>query len=316
MNVVFIIFLLTLFVSLYQYVDNASWKELQNTIYGSLFEKKNKKYGAYKIQRTQNITLSIVLGVFLLLVVGSVFARKVLSALDGPIESMSFSNIEDTTQFTLSNENLVETPPSQFNFDGDNGDGQNVAKDGAEKPEEVSNEVNDASEPAEAPVEKPKKKTTAEQSIYDFEKDLYAQTGGAEERAKIQKEMDERKKQRELKKQQQKVDGANGGNIGSNAGSQGQTLAEWNLNGRKPHQNNPDFVKIPGYMCGKGVNVKVVVKVKVNSNGDVISAESQAPAGTNPCCVENAERYAKRSRFEYASTPIQEGTITYSFKAQ
>ena len=69
-------------------------------------------------------------------------------------------------------------------------------------------------------------------------------------------------------------------------------------------------------MCGKGLNEKIVVKVKVHSNGDVYWAQSQAPADANPCCVEQAMNYAKKSRFEYAATPIQEGTITYYFKSQ
>jgi len=56
--------------------------------------------------------------------------------------------------------------------------------------------------------------------------------------------------------------------------------------------------------------------VKVNANGDVIYAKSTAPEGTNQCCVDKAEAYARKSRFEYASKSLQEGTITYTFKSQ
>lgn len=129
--------------------------------------------------------------------------------------------------------------------------------------------------------------------------------------------MEQRKKEREeKKKQQQKVDGGQGGNVGTNSGTQGKTLAEWNMNGRKPHQNNPDYIKIPGYMCGKGVNEKIIVQIRVNSNGDVYDAKSLAPDGANPCCVEQALKYAKKSRFEYSDKAIDVGTITYYFKAQ
>jgi hypothetical protein len=129
--------------------------------------------------------------------------------------------------------------------------------------------------------------------------------------------MARRKKEREEKKrQQQKVDGGIGGNVGTNSGTQGKTLAEWNMNGRSPYQKNPDYIKIPGYMCGKGVNEKIVVKIKVNSNGDVYYAQSMAPSSANPCCVEQALIYAKKSRFDYSEKPIEEGTITYYFKSQ
>ncbi len=312
---VYILFILIILFSLYQYVDNSEWEELQAKNFKTIFEHRNKKYGAYQMRSRQPVILMyITLGI---LVLGgiSVYAKVIINNYDG-VSSMTFSEVSDTTQFTLSNQNVEETPPSQFNYQGENGDGLPQAKEGGEKREENPETTESSSSEAAAPKEKTKPKTP-EQSIYDFEQELYAKEGGAAEREKILKDMEKRKKEREeKKKQQQRTDGGNGGNIGSNSGVQGKTLAEWNMNGRKPHQNNPDYIKIPGYMCGKGVNEKIVVKVKVNSNGDVYWAQSQAPEGANPCCVEQAINYAKKSRFEYAATPIQEGTITYYFKAQ
>ena len=124
------------------------------------------------------------------------------------------------------------------------------------------------------------------------------------------------KEREEKKKQQQKIDGGQGGNVGTNNGTKGKNLAEYNLNGRKAFQDNDDYIKIPGYMCGKNVSEKIVVKVRVNSNGEVFDAKSLAPVDANQCCVQQAIIYAKKSRFEYSNKPIEEGTITYYFKPQ
>lgn len=307
-----IIFTLILFVvafSLYQYLDNAEWDELHTRNLETIFKHKNKSYGAYQNNKTQSSVLMYISFGVITVGVLAIYAKVIVNNYEG-VDSMLLSEVSDTTQFSLSNQNIQETPPSQFNFDGNNGDGQQQAQDGGERAEE-NPETTDNTTPV-----KPEKKS-AEQSIYDFEKELYAKEGGAAEREKIQQEMDQRKKEREDKKrQQQKVEGGQGGKIGQNTGTQGKTLAEWNMNGRSPYQKNPDYIKIPGYMCGKGINEKIVVKVKVNSNGDVYYAQSMAPNTANPCCVEQALNYAKKSRFEYSEKPIEEGTITYYFKAQ
>jgi outer membrane biosynthesis protein TonB len=309
---VYILFILIIIFSLYQYVDNSEWEEFHAKNFKTIFEHRNKSYGAYQIRSRQPVIMTyVILGVVLLGVI-AVYAKTIVDNYEG-LNAMTFSDVSDTTQFTLNNQNVEETPPAQFNYQGENGDGLPEAKNGGE----IREDRPETTESSSKPKPEQTKPRTPEESIQDFEKKQFEMAGGAAEREKIQKEMEQRKKEREEKKrQQQKQEGGNGGNIGANTGVQGKTLAEWNMNGRKPHQNNPDYIKIPGYMCGKGVNEKIVVKVKVNSNGDVYWAQSQAPDGANPCCVEQAMNYAKKSRFEYAATPIQEGTITYYFKAQ
>lgn len=309
---VYILFILIILFSLYQYVDNSEWEEFRTKNFNTIFKHRNKSYGAYQARNSQPVVLMYITFGLIALGIISVYAKVIVNNYEGT-SSMVFSEVSDTTQFTLSNQNVVETPPSQFNYAGENGDGLPQAKDGGERRQDNPETTKSSSEPQKVP----EKAKNPEQSIYDFEKELFASTGEEAKREKIRKDDEKRKKEQEEKKrQQQKQDGGNGGNIGSNSGVQGKTLAEWNMNGRQPHQKNPDYIKIPGYMCGKGVNEKIVVKVKVNSNGDVYWAQSQAPAGANPCCVEQAISYAKRSRFEYSATPIQEGTITYFFKAQ
>lgn len=311
---VYILFILIIIFSLYQYVDNSEWEEFHAKNFKTIFEHRNKRYGAYQIRTRQPAIMTYVLLVTVLLGVIAVYAKTIVDNYEG-LNAMTFSDVSDTTQFTLNNKNVEETPPAQFNYQGENGDGLPEAKDGGEIREDRPETTEASSKPQPKPEQT--KPRTPEESIQDFEKQQFEMAGGAAEREKIQKDMEKRQKEREEKKrQQQKQEGGNGGNIGANSGVQGKTLAEWNMNGRKPHQNNPDYIKIPGYMCGKGVNEKIVVKVKVNSNGDVYWAQSQAPEGANQCCVEQAMNYAKKSRFEYAATPIQEGTITYYFKAQ
>lgn len=314
MGIIFVIFLFVLVFSLYDYVENAEWRDLKATCHKIIFEKRNKKYGIYQTSRSQPAILMYVLIVVVLLAVIAVYTKVIVNNYEG-VSSMTFSEVSDTAQFTLSNENVQELPPSVFNYAGENGDGQPQAKDGGEQPSDSEDPTPKQSSKSE---DRPKNSNAnPEQSIYDFEKELYAKTGGAAEREKIQKEMEQRQKEREeKKKQQQKVNGGQGGNVGTNAGTQGKTLAEWNMNGRKPHQNNPDYIKIPGYMCGKGVNEKIVVQIRVNSNGDVYDAKSLAPDGANPCCIEQALKYAKKSRFDYSDKPVDVGTITYYFKAQ
>lgn len=313
---VYILFILIILFSLYQYVDNSEWEEFHAKNSKVIFEKRNKRYGAYNIRNRQPVILTYILLASILLGFAAVYTKTIINNYEG-LNSMDFSDLSDTTQFTLNDEKVVETPPSQFNYQGENGDGLPQAQDGGEKPED--NPQTDKTSPDEQSEPKPEKTKpkSVEESIQDFEKSQFELTGGAAEREKIQKEMDKRKKEREEKKRlQQKQEGGNGAPAGSNSSVQGKTLAKWDVNGRKPHQKNPDFIRIPGYMCGKGVNEEIVVKVKVNSNGDVYWAQSLAPPGANPCCVEQAINYAKKSRFEYSDKAIEEGTITYSFKAQ
>lgn len=312
---VYILFILIIIFSLYQYVDNSEWEEFHAKNFKTIFEHRNKRYGAYQARTRQPVIMTYILLGAVALGIGSVYTKTIIDNYEG-LNEMSFSEVSDTTQFSLNNQNIEETPPEQFNYEGQNGDGLPEAKEGGEIREDHP-ETTEASSKSSQPKQEQPKKQSSEESIFDFEKKQFDLTGGAAEREKIQKEMDKRKKEREEKKrQQQKVEGGNGGNVGTNSGTSGKNLAEWNVNGRKPLQNNPDYIKVPGYMCGRSITEKIVVKVKVNSNGDVYWAQSLAPDGANPCCVEQALSYAKKSRFEYSEKPIEEGTITYYFKPQ
>jgi outer membrane biosynthesis protein TonB len=324
MVALFVLIFLIFAFSLMEYVDRVEWVEMSNNLRENyLFRNKNKAYGAYRLGKQQPILIiSLTIGA-LMACIASIGLFHLELGGEGNLLNEA-SQLSDTTQFVLNApDQVLDAPPEHFNFNGNNGDSQPVAQDGAATHEDGEQEDPNSTQPTNQKTQPSdrtsnrKSKTTPEQSIYDFERTIREQTGGDAERARIQKEWDARKKQKEEKdKQKQAVNGGTGGTQGTNAGADGQTLVSWDLDGRKAHLNDKSNVKIPGYTCGKGVNVKVVVKIRVNSNGDVISAKSQAPAGTNPCCVQKAEAYALKSRFEYAPTAIQEGTITYSFKSQ
>lgn len=326
MFVLLIISLIVLGFSLFLYVDNEEWNFLNaNLLYRSLFDGKNKQYGAFQLRKNQASLLTTIIFVFVIATAGVITLKKV-DLLPQPDIANIANDVNDTTEFVLNNvQNTVDTPPSAFNHQGNNGDNQPVAQNGSqsdedgesERPQTTSTTPTTPKENTSSSGQKPNKRTSAEQSIYDFERQLKESTGGNAERERIQKEWDERKRQRENKeKQKPAITGGNGGVAGTNSGVDGKTLVTWDLDGRKAHQNDDANVKIPGYTCGKGINAKVTVRVKVNANGDVIFAKSIAPEGTNPCCVDKAEAYAKKSRFEYASKSLQEGTITYTFKSQ
>jgi len=97
-------------------------------------------------------------------------------------------------------------------------------------------------------------------------------------------------------------------------------MVEWSLADRNPHQNRNWYVRNPGYTCGPGSNGTVTIDIKVNQNGDVSSVayNPSRSSGANPCMIEQAEKYAKMSRFMYsADAPkIQSGTIIYRFVSQ
>ncbi len=97
----------------------------------------------------------------------------------------------------------------------------------------------------------------------------------------------------------------------------GETMKEFGVPGRFPHNNNDWHIRNPGYTCGKGANGKVYVAIRVNQNGDVVSAKyvPEKSSGANSCMIEQAEKYAKMSRFNYSSSApkAQDGYIIYTF---
>jgi hypothetical protein len=160
---------------------------------------------------------------------------------------------------------------------------------------------------------------SVEQSVKDYERQLFAETGGAEKRKAIQQEMDNRKNQA-AKSSSSATKQSPTNQKGGNTAFAGNVMVDWSLADRSPHQNNNWYVRNPGYTCGHGSAGRVFVQIAVNANGSVTNA-LYVPAkssNANGCMIEQALKYAKLSRFSYsANAPkTQEGSISYTFISQ
>ena len=181
----------------------------------------------------------------------------------------------------------------------------------------IARDRNDTRERSQENCDQNKSDKNVEQSVKDYEKKLFEEAGGAAKRQAISDEMVKRK--REL---------TNTGNstnkkdatqkTGGSTAYLGNVMVDWSLKGRSPHQNDNYWVRNPGYTCGYGSAGTITVHIKVNQNGDVISAVPTASSGSNQCMIEQAVAYAKKSRFNYSSSAStqQEGVITYKFISQ
>ncbi len=154
----------------------------------------------------------------------------------------------------------------------------------------------------------------AAKSVEDLEKQYFEEAGGYKEREKYRQMIQESQSSQTEEKGPEKV--ANGG---ANNAAGGEVMVDWKLDGRTPHQNNEWYVRNPGYTCGFAQG-KVAVLIKVDQSGQVISAavDNSRSTRATACMLEQAENYAKKSRFNYSgSAPkSQQGYIYYTFVAQ
>lgn len=152
-----------------------------------------------------------------------------------------------------------------------------------------------------------------------LEEQMRQESGGNVDRARIQEMMEERhKREEEAKRAAEKNNKP--AKTGGDRAYAGNVMVEWVLSSRSPHQKNNWYVRNPGYTCGKGAQGKVTVMIKVNQNGNVISAtyDQAQSSGANTCMIDQAKKYAMMSRFSYSgSAPkAQTGRITYTFISQ
>ena len=193
--------------------------------------------------------------------------------------------------------------------------GEGQTRDERQAQDEVRESNNRKSDQGDENLTKPKKVNRGAQGVIDYEKQLFEEASGNAEREKIRQEADQNRKLREEKKRQaQAQSDAQKANAGGSTPSKGKTMVNYVLNGRSPHNNDIWNVRNPGYTCGQGMSGEVVVKIRVNTNGNVVYAKAISNiSGLNPCLVEQSEAYARMSRFNTSSTDNQEGTITYRF---
>src|SRR5688572_12890686 len=95
---VYILFILIIIFSLYQYVDNSEWEEFHAKNFKTIFQHKNKRYGAYHIRNRQPVIMMYVLLGAVLLGIAAVYTKTIVNNYEG-LNSMTFSDVSDTTQF-------------------------------------------------------------------------------------------------------------------------------------------------------------------------------------------------------------------------
>ena len=163
---------------------------------------------------------------------------------------------------------------------------------------------------------KGKSLSQVEQSVYDLEKQLFEEAGGAAKRNEIQKEAADRKK--EIQKQEELNNNKNNASSSSSASNnapKGDVLVQTDLKGR-----NNSYVPAPGYMCDRGAVGKIAIRIKVDSGGRVIDAKVDASRSTssNGCMSSYALEFARKSKFSASSSAPdpQEGYIYYTYVYQ
>ncbi len=137
----------------------------------------------------------------------------------------------------------------------------------------------------------------------------------------VAKLIEDRKKEKEIKKDIKKEDKPkNDPNSGGKNAAGGNVMVDYSFSSeRAPHQNNIWFVRCPGYTCGENSSGRVVIDIKVGQDGRVISAvyNPSGSSSVNFCMQEQAQKYAKMSRFSAVTTAgVESGKIFYTFVTQ
>ena len=153
-----------------------------------------------------------------------------------------------------------------------------------------------------------------EQTAHDYEAEVFAQTGGAEARARIVQESKQRIQ--ELKQQGQSTDSKTTGPAQPNQFA-GAVMVDFSVNKRSAFEGNTWHVRNPGYTCGFNSSGLVYLQIEVNAAGRVADVQHIAAKSKNAsaCMVEQAIKYAKLSRFSPGEGNAA-GWISYRFEAQ
>ena len=157
----------------------------------------------------------------------------------------------------------------------------------------------------------------------------------AEEERKAKEEAERIAKEKALAEQKAKEDAAkekalavikghdwsgNGNSSGSGDndgdGNKGNPIGKGNFGGKDYNLSGRNPKAIPDPIGVYNENAKVVVQIKVNSNGDVISAKNTTGTQTaNTAIIKMAEDAARKSKWNaQPGAQDQIGTITYIFK--
>jgi hypothetical protein len=312
MIVVWLIVVVALGISLYNYFDSKDMNQLTSTVHNNLvFDHRNKRYGAYSMRKTYNSVMLTIIGAVVALF-GLTFGTQYSFGSRGELPSiMKATSVEDTTLLSLYEppKDEVKLPPS-YSIKSDRGSGgQNAADQEAQETSDASSDPNEQPNNSETPP-KPKVRSSSKE-INDMA-DHFEKTGSdVKKRYEDGKAKRDKQKQDALKKAGNDTKGAKG-----NEGSipKTQDYADFVLDGRTPLNNDKENLQFPVYTCQ--YSGTVTFKIKVDDNGFVRSVEPLNTSGIDPCVLENGKKYAKKARFNASTKPMQEGTLTYKFKAQ
>lgn len=317
--------LAVLAIALYDFFVSKAWHELtyaERDDQSAFLRERHRRANA--IRKAYNRLMLVIVAVISALAVSALVANKTFGGSGSAIQP---PKPYDTTQLTLEAPPLqpVETLPESYKLEGNAGidshaQNEQEAEDGADTPEDnrPNKSQNDngrptINNPTEQPGKTPSKTPTIlrspdDQALYDQSQ---RQLQEMRDRADARKKKEEQRKLDELRRKQE-------GNKQTNdptkvTSKSGTADVDWNHSWRKAFQNNDDNVRTPKYTCPSGVAGKVTIKVKVNSNGNVISATAVS-GGVDGCLVEQALLYARtKTRFEVSSKEIDEGTLVYTF---
>lgn len=187
-------------------------------------------------------------------------------------------------------------------------------------PSNVKNAVRDANDDrnrSETNFSNHKPIPDGAQAAKKYEEDLINEATGKSERESINKRNAARKeREKQQAKNKTNTNKSNSSENSSNTAAAGSVMVEPYL-AKRPSTR----ADIPGYTCGVGSSGKVVIVVKVDNAGTVISAThdpSRNQGNVDYCMIQQAQKYAMRSRFQSSSTAAQtqEGWIAYTFVSQ
>jgi hypothetical protein len=225
------------------------------------------------------------------------------------LEMESYTKFEMIEPFT--DGSYIDIPKEEVELNPDN---ILIPSDYSGEMSNVARDVNDKRRQSDEKWYANKSAGDIEKSVREEERRMFEEAGGAKERQRIQQEIDQRKKDRANAAK------ANNPNSNSNSGDvavKGSVAAEWQLDGRNPHQNNEWWIRKPSYLCESSGSV--LIYIKVNQNGDVIEARvDAAKSSTDGCLIRYATEYARKSRFNFSSaaSASQSGYIRYTFVGQ
>jgi len=159
------------------------------------------------------------------------------------------------------------------------------------------------------------------QKVYDLEKEFFESAGGADERARIEAQNKARKLREQEEARKNQANNNNSSTAGTTTAAAGNVMVSFSVPNHTAFQGNDYYVRNPGYKCGEGSSGTVMVRIKVDQSGNVLSANydpSQSRGNVTPCMISEAEKYAKISRFNYSAKAAksQSGWVTYTFISQ